>query len=111
MNNYVPTKPKFYNENGKVDLDSQLQQMTFNEIIFDPNNFFEKVHITNFDLIHNECRGDELKHDRQYYETLFKKKIDSEFNNLQKHAFVSSTQRCERKDVFIEKKKITKGTF
>ena len=71
MNNYVPTKPKFYNENGKGDLDSQLQQMTFNEIIFDPNNFFEKVHITYFDLIHNECRGDELKHDRQYYETLF----------------------------------------
>ena len=33
----------------------------------------------------------------------FLKKIDFEFNNLQKHAFVSSAQRCESKDVFIEK--------
>ena len=64
VNNYVPTKPKFYNENGKDDLDSQLQQMTFNEINSDLDNFFEKVHITNVDLIHNKCRGDELKLDR-----------------------------------------------
>ena len=71
MKNYVPTKLKFYNENDKVDLDSRLQRMTFNEIISDQDNFFEKAHITNFDLIHNECRGDDLKHDRQYYETLF----------------------------------------
>ena len=60
----MPTKPKFYNENGKDDLDSQLQQMTFNEINSDLDNFFEKVHITNFDLIHSKCRGDELKLDR-----------------------------------------------
>ena len=67
----MPTKLKFYNENDKVDLDSRLQLMTFNEIISDQDNFFEKAHITNFDLIHNEYRGDDLKHDRQYYETLF----------------------------------------
>ena len=60
----MPTKPKFYNENGKGDLDSQLRQMTFNEINSDLDNFFEKVHITNFDLIHSKCRGDELKLDR-----------------------------------------------
>ena len=60
----MPTKPKCYNENGKDDLDSQLQQMTFNEINSDLDNFFEKVHITNFDLIHSKCRGDELKLDR-----------------------------------------------
>ena len=60
----MPTKPKFYNENGKDDLDSQLQQMTFNKINSDLDNFFEKVHITNFDLIHSKCRGDELKLDR-----------------------------------------------
>ena len=101
VNNYVPTKPKVYNENDKGDLDSQLQLMNFNEIISDLYNFFEKPHITNLDLIHNECKGNELKHDRQYFETLFLKKIDSEFNNLQKHAFVSSAQRCESKDVFI----------
>ena len=65
MNNYVPTKPKFYNENDKGDLDSQLQQMNFNEIISDLHNLFEKAHITNLDLIHSKCKGDELKHDRQ----------------------------------------------
>ena len=60
--------------------------------------------ITNFDLIHHQCRGDELTHDRKYYETLLKRKVDLEFNNqLHKDVFLSSAQRCERKDVCFEK--------
>ena len=48
--------------------------MIFNEIIQNPDQHFEKTFITNFDLIHHQCRGDELSHSREYYETLLLKK-------------------------------------
>ena len=68
--------------------------------------------ITNFDLIHHQCRGDKLTHNRKYYKTLFTKKVDLELNNqLHKDVFLSSAQRCERKDVYFEKKKLQKEHF
>ena len=96
-NSCVLTRSKFYNKHEKVDLDTRLQQET--EIISDPDEYFEKTTITNFDLIHHHCRGDKLIHDRKYYETLFKKKLDFEFNNqLRKDVFL-----LQLKDVYFEK--------
>ena len=98
-NSYVPTRPKFYNKDNKGNLDTRLQQETYNEIISNPDKYFEKTTITNFDLIHHHCRGDKLIHDRKYYETLFKKKVDFEFNNqLRKDVFL-----LQLKDVYFEK--------
>ena len=92
------------NKHDKFDLDSQLQQMTLEEIIQNPDNYFKNVFITNFDLIHNQRRGDELKHDRKYFETLFKEKLNSEIEEIyQKNGFVSAAINSERKDVYIEK--------
>ena len=92
------------NEHDKFDLDARLQQMTFNEIIQNPDNHFENAFITNFDLIHNQCRGDKLTHDRKFYETLFKEKLNSEINDIeQKDRFVLAAINSERKDVYIEK--------
>ena len=92
------------NEHDKFDLDARLQQMTFNEIIQNPDNHFENVFITNFDLINNQCRGDKLTHDRKFYETLFKEKLNSEINDIeQKDRFVLAAINSERKDVYIEK--------
>ena len=92
------------NEHDKFDLDARLQHMTFNEIIQNPDNHFENAFITNFDLIQNQCRGDKLTHDRKFYETLFKEKLNSEINDIeQKDRFVSAAINSERKDVYIEK--------
>ena len=103
-NSYIPTRPKLLNEHDKFDLDARLQQMTFNEIIQNPDNHFENVFITNFDLINNQCRGDKLTHDRKFYETLFKEKLNSEINDIeQKDRFVLAAINSERKDVYIEK--------
>ena len=41
----------------------------------DPDSYFENAKIIDFDLIHNECKGDDLEFDRKYYQTLFKKKV------------------------------------
>ena len=103
-NSYIPIRPKKLNERDKFDLDARLQQMTFNEIIQNPDNHFENAFITNFDLIHNQCRGNELTHDRTFYETLFKAKLNSEINDInQKDRFVLAVINSERKDVYVEK--------
>ena len=78
--------------------------MTFNEIINDPDYHLENCFITNFDLIHNECRGDKLTHRRKYYETLFNKKIKDEIlSENNQNRFISSAIKVEQKDLNIEK--------
>ena len=103
-NSYVPTRAKFYNKHDKGDLDTRLQQDTYNEIISNSDEYFEKVTITNFDLMHHQCRGDKLTHDRKYYETLFKKKVDFEFNNqLRKDAFLLQLKDVNVKTFILKK--------
>ena len=41
-NSYIPTRPKFYNKHDKGDLDTQLPQETYNKIIFNLDQYFEK---------------------------------------------------------------------
>ena len=105
IQNYVPTNPKLYNKNDKFDLDARLKQMTFNEIINDPEYHFKNSYVTNFDLIHNEYRGDELHFSRKYYETIAYKRFNEEITNkTNQEKFISSAIKSERKDIFIEKK-------
>ena len=52
------------------DLDETLKQMTYNEILSDPEYHFENSYVINFDLIHNECRGDKLSFSKKYYQTI-----------------------------------------
>ena len=106
IQNYVlinPTK-RLNSNNFKDDLHFTLPKMTFKKIVDDPDYHFQNSYITNFDLIHHECRGDELSHDRQHYETIFKKNIVDEINSDDLgYRFLSSAIRSERKDVVIEK--------
>ena len=87
------------------DLDSTLKQMTYNKIINDPDYHFENSHITNFDLIHNDCRGDELSFSKKLYETISYRRLNDEITNKnEKDCFISSGLKSERKDVHFEKK-------
>ena len=66
---------------------------------------FENSYITNFDLIHQNCRGDPLKHTKKYYETISYEKLNKEIISKEDRAsFISSAIKSERKDVFIDKK-------
>ena len=106
VQNYVPIKPKMtpnmiYNN----DLDSSLKQMTYNEIINDPDYHFENSYITNFDLIHNECRGHELSFSKKHYETISYRRLNDKVTNKnEKDRFISSGLKSERKGVHFEKK-------
>ena len=102
MNSYVPYRPKTYIHNEK-DLLTRFYEPQYNKILSDPDFYFENVKITNFDIIHHECRGDDLENDRQYYETLQKKKVNEEIvNDVQKYHFVWAAKRSEREDVRLE---------
>ena len=105
VQNYVPINPmKRLTSNFGHDLDSTLQKMTFKKILDDPDYHFQNSCITNFDLIHHECRGDELSYSRKHYETISKKSINEEIvtDNL-RYRFISSAIKSERKDIAFEK--------
>ena len=78
--------------------------MTFNEILNDPDYHFENSFVNNFDLIHNQCRGDELSYSKKHYETIANKKIKEEILDEDvRNRFISSAIKSERKDVTIAK--------
>lgn len=89
------------------DLDETLKQMTYNEILSDPQYHFENSYVINFDLINNECRGDKRSFSKKYYQTIsndcLRKNI---LDEKMKQKFVSSAIRSKRDDLFIEKKVI-----
>ena len=79
--------------------------MTFNEILNDPDYHFENSFVTNFYLIHHQCRGDELSYSKKHYETIANKKIKEEIlDENVRNRFICSAIRSERKDEAIEKK-------
>ena len=105
VQNYVPYNPtKDYNRQFGHDLHTTLLTDKYNKIINNPDYHFNNCYVINFDIINHECRGDPLSHDRKYYETIHKKKLDEEIKSDElKYRFVSSALKSERKDVFIEK--------
>ena len=105
VQNYIPNNPNKTTKNRTFnDLDLTLKQMTFNEIVNDPDYHFENCYVTNFDLIHHQCRGDELSYSRKHYETISNKKIKEEIvSDDLRNRFVSSAIKSERKDMTIEK--------
>ena len=105
-NSYIPTRPKKYNQQqDRFDLDDRLNQMKFDEIIENSDSYFENVKLSNFDLIHNKCRGSELSFSKKHYQTLYKEKLNSEFiDSKQKSSFISLAIKCHRDDVIVEKR-------
>ena len=102
VNSYIPTK---VTETDK-DLHSRLKEMTYNEIIEDFDYHFKNCYITNFDLIHHECRGSKLEFSKKFYETIFYDKVKENLSEQNKEKFLSTAIKSEREDVNIEKKLI-----
>ena len=102
INNYVPTFT------GDVhDLHTRLQKMKYDEIVNDFDEHFKNCYITNFDLIHNECRGDKLENTKKFYETVFYDRMKENLTEVQRKNFCASAIKSERKDLHFEKKAIT----
>ena len=102
VNSYLPTK---VTETDK-DLDLKLKEMKYNDIVKDFDFHFENCYITNFDLIHHECRGDKLQFSRKFYETIFYDSVKKNLDEINQEKFLSSAIKSERSNVNIEKKLI-----
>ena len=100
VNSYVPTKVTETNK----DLHLKLKEMTYNDIVKDFDYHFENCYITNFDLINNECRGDELNFSRKFYETFFYADVKKNLDEINQKKFINSAIKSERIDLNIEKK-------
>ena len=105
VQNYVPYNPtKNYSRQFGHDLHTTLLTDKYNKIMNDPDYHFNNSYVINFDIINHECRGDPLSHDRKYYETIRKEKLNEEIKSDEsKYRFISSALKSERKDVLIEK--------
>ena len=99
VNNYVPTAI-----DNVYDLHTRLNRDKYNEIISDFDYHFKNSYITNFDLIHNECRGDKLEYSRKFYETIYSERIKKNLREKDRHNFCASALKSERKDLHFEKK-------
>ena len=102
VNSYVPTKVT----DTDKDLDLKLKEMKYNDIVKDFDFHFENCYITNFDLIHHECRGDKLQFSRKFYETIFYDSVKKNLDEINQEKFLSSAIKSERSNVNIEKKLI-----
>ena len=99
VNGYVPQKVDHV-----FDLHTRLNKTRYDEILNDLDGHFKNCYITNFDLIHNECRGDKLEHNKKFYETVFENDLKNNLKSRDLYNFCSFGIKSGRKDLFFEKK-------
>ena len=99
VSSYVPKKVDYV-----FDLHTRLNKTKYDEILNDLDGHFKKCYVTNFNLIHHECRGDQLNHSRKFYETVFEDELEKNLKSEEIYNFCSSGLRSGRKNLFFEKK-------
>ena len=100
VNSYIPQK---VTERTNIDLHLRLEQMTYNEIMNNLTNHFENCYVTNFDIIHNQCRGDKMEYSEKFYKTIFLKDVNKKLFEEDKKKFIESALRSERDDLNLER--------
>ena len=107
VTSYVPNRPveDLHSTKFEHSLDYNLKKQKYERIINNPEHHFKNCYVTNFDIIHHECRGDKLSHDRNFYNTISNKEINQNFigETSRKTDFISSAVLSKRKDMFFEK--------
>ena len=105
IQNYVPYNPDKYSEGGfGHSLGYTLDKDKYQKIINNPHYHFTNSYITNFDIIHHKCRGDNLEFTEEYYKTIHENNVNQEIKqNDEKDRFVAEAINSERKDVFLNK--------
>lgn len=99
VNNYVPTVV-----NDVHDLHTRFNKDKYDKIISDFDYHFSNCFITNFDLIHNECRGDKLEYSKKFYQTVFSDQLKKNLKEKDRRNFCAYAIKSERKDLYFEKK-------
>ena len=108
INNYIPTKGKTEYKWYEHDLISYIDVLKYNEFIKNVDDHFQRAKVINFDIIYQECRGDELEYSKKFYQTIENKDFKNHDNNIREEALTSAI-KSERKDVYINSTLIKKN--
>ena len=102
-NRYIPAfvkdNLKWYERDGLITYINQLEYKKFEE---NRDSYLEKIYITNFNLIHSNCRNEPLENEIRYYKTVNTKDL-KQMPLADKDAALAACFRSERKDIYIEK--------
>lgn len=80
---------------------TQIDGLKCEQFVEDMDLHFSCTKISNFDLIHYQCRREKLQNSRRYYETIF----DSDFKNFNdrtNNQVIQSAIKAERDDILFE---------
>ena len=102
VNNYIPYNPDNLTgcEFGR-SLGESLDRQKYKKITKNPHYHFANCYITNFDLIHHECRGDKLENSREYYETIYKEAVNKEIKEDKQKQILYRKQQTVKEKMFF----------
>ena len=104
MSNFSTNYAPQYTPPEERDFFSYYDDLKYEIFIQDPDDSLKKTKIINFDLIHNQCRGDKLDNSQQYYQTVFEENL-ARYKKQDKEKFVGSALRNQKEvDIFVERK-------
>ena len=102
-NRYIPQfvkdNLKWYERDGLLTYINQLEYKRSEE---NRDSYLEKISITNFDIIHSNCRNEPLENEIKYYKTIHAKDL-KQMPLADKDAALAACFRSERKDIYVEK--------
>ena len=96
VNSYIPSYPI-----NKDILHDTLLRDKYKKINKNKKEYFSEVKIVNFDIVHNECRGDPLQNSVKYYETIHKENLQRA-KEEDREDFISEAIRSKREDLYVK---------
>ena len=95
---YVKDNLKWYEKEGLITYFDQLKYKEFKK---DRDAYINETKITNFDIIHHECRGDKLEKTIKEHNTIKKEKL-KQLPPSEKYAAVAACFRSSNKNIVVE---------
>ena len=97
VNNYVPYYPLY-----KDSLHDTLLINKYEKIMKNKEEYFQNAKVVNFDIIHNECRGNRLENNLKYYQTIKQDDLNYMKKNDEEE-FIGAAIKSERNDVNVSR--------
>ena len=94
---YVPDNPKWFERDG---LETWYRKNKCDDFLSNPDLYFKKMVIVNFDMIRNGDKMETLKKNRQY-QTIDHDEIKKYPKHLQEQITSSIFRNIERKDLYV----------
>ena len=96
---YVSSELKWYERDGLLTYFDRLEYEQFEK---NRDEYLQRVKIVNFDIIHHQCRWDELKNPVKYYQTV-SGKIFKKMPQKDRKKALGACFRLKRDDLYVQR--------